>query len=49
MTLRIVLGLCVALALATLLYRRWLPVFDRMEDFLQRNLWKQERTNTEEK
>jgi dipeptidyl-peptidase 4 len=33
----------------TLLYRRWLPVFDRMEEFLQRNLWKQERVVTEQK
>jgi dipeptidyl-peptidase-4 len=33
----------------TLLYRRWLPVFDRMEDFLQRTLWKQERIVTEQK
>jgi dipeptidyl-peptidase-4 len=30
----------------TLLYRRWLPLFDRMEDFLQRNVWKQEKIIT---
>jgi len=33
----------------TLLYKRWLPLFDRMEDFLQRNLWKQEKITTEQK
>jgi dipeptidyl aminopeptidase/acylaminoacyl peptidase len=33
----------------TLLYKRWLPVFDRMEDFLQRNLWNQERITMQQK
>jgi dipeptidyl aminopeptidase/acylaminoacyl peptidase len=33
----------------TLLYRRWLPLFDRMEDFLQRNLWNQERITMQQK
>ena len=28
----------------TLLYRRWLPIFDRMEDFLRRNLLKEQLT-----
>jgi dipeptidyl-peptidase-4 len=33
----------------TLLYKRWLPLFDRMEDFLQRHLWKQEKIITAQK
>ena len=31
----------------TLLYQRWLMLFDRMEAFLQKNLWKEARTSTQ--
>jgi dipeptidyl aminopeptidase/acylaminoacyl peptidase len=31
----------------TLLYRRWLMIFDRMETFLRKNLWKEDRPTTE--
>jgi dipeptidyl aminopeptidase/acylaminoacyl peptidase len=31
----------------TLLYKRWLPLFDRMEDFLRRNLAQEPRLSTE--
>ena len=32
----------------TLLYSRWLTLFDRMETFLRKNLWKDDRATTEQ-